>query len=212
MNLDWLHRLSSYSSCFWCAVESLIRVWLWLELNALTCASISISIITAFTGTPLGSLHSWKDGCRFKRFHSGIQFETFVGLGSAACNCHVKERPNPNKSVSFDVKTSVFARKQTSCFCIIYFQLRQMATKDFIVLPCFTLHWFLMFVFFSLVCTLPLLSSIFHSSSPIGTIFIGIFVFPVSSIFSFTSTFAFLSQWVRYSLPAGATKARLPLC
>ncbi len=74
--------------------------------RTLTCASISISIcvVAMFTGTPLASLHSWKEGCSFKRFHSVTRFQTFADSGTPACRCHLKGRLYRNRSVSLDVK------------------------------------------------------------------------------------------------------------
>ncbi len=61
--------------------------------------------VTPFTGTLLASLHSQKEGCGFKTLHSGTHFQTFVVSGAPAHRCHVKGRPNHNKSVLFDAKT-----------------------------------------------------------------------------------------------------------
>ncbi len=61
--------------------------------------------VTAFAGTPLASLHSRKEGRRFKRFHSGTQFQTIAVSGAPSRCCHVKGKPNRNKSVLFDTKT-----------------------------------------------------------------------------------------------------------
>ncbi len=45
----YLHRLKSYSACFGCTLGCLIRVWYWLLRNPLTCANISINVVTGIT-------------------------------------------------------------------------------------------------------------------------------------------------------------------
>lgn len=52
-------------------------------------------------------LHSRKDGCVMKRFHSGTRYETFAGSGAPARCCHVHKRLNCRKSVVFDTQRHV---------------------------------------------------------------------------------------------------------
>ncbi len=51
------------------------------------------------------SLHSWKESYGFKRFHSGTRFQKFAVSEAPAHRCHVKGRPNRDKSVLFEAKT-----------------------------------------------------------------------------------------------------------
>ncbi len=105
-------------TCFGCTVECLIRVWLWLLWNALTCASISFSVVTALTGFRFASLQSWKEGCGFKRLLSGTQFRKFAVSGVQACCCHVKGRPNRLMQKLEPRKLGIRAHKcfKTNCF------------------------------------------------------------------------------------------------
>lgn len=52
-------------------------------------------------------LHSRKDRCVIKRFHSGTRYETFAGPGAPARCCHVHKRLNCSKSVVFDTQRHV---------------------------------------------------------------------------------------------------------
>ncbi len=67
-----------------------------VEWNALTWASISISIsiVNTFTGTSLASLHSLK-----KRFHSGTRCQTFAVWG--APTRRYKKKTKPQKKCFF---------------------------------------------------------------------------------------------------------------
>ncbi len=62
-------------------------------------------------------VYSQKEGCRFKRLHSGTPVSNVCGFRVSARCCHVKGRPNHNKSVSFDAQTS--AMKTASKFIIL---------------------------------------------------------------------------------------------
>ncbi len=50
------------------------------------------------------SLHGQEERCGFKTWHSGTWFQKFEISGTPAHCCHVKDRPNRNKSLQFDAK------------------------------------------------------------------------------------------------------------
>ncbi len=62
-------------------------------------------IVFRYVWFQFASLHNWKEGCSFKRLHSGTWFQMFAVWFAPAHCCHVKERPNNNKRVLFDAKT-----------------------------------------------------------------------------------------------------------